>query len=374
VAILPGAQIGILGGGQLGRMTAMAAQSLGYGVRVLDPDPHCAACAVADEVIVSAFDDPVGAEILARKSDVVTYEIEQIGQAALAAAERLAPVRPSPAVLAIVQDRLEQKNWLSQHGFPVGPYRPAASVAEVEAAAQALGGLRLKARRGGYDGRSQARVGKLSEAVASFQTLGGEPVVCEQELVLRRELSVMVARTEQGEMKVFPPAQNWHQDGILSLSVLPGALEPALTRQAEELGRAIAAAMAVCGLLAIEFFDTESHGLLVNELSPRPHNTFHATETACLTSQFEQLVRAVCGLPLGLTDTLRPTALANLLGDLWVGRDHPPRFDRALALPGVYLRLYGKQPRRGRKVGHLLAVGHTPEEALKLVREARDSL
>ncbi len=374
MAILPGAQIGILGGGQLGRMTAMAAQSLGYGVRVLDPDPHCAASAVADEVIVSAFDDPAGAESLARKSAVVTYEIEQIGQAALAAAMRHAPVRPSPAVLAIVQDRLTQKEWLARHGFPVGPYRAAATVEDVEAAARALGGLRLKARRGGYDGRSQAKLSDPSEAAAAFGVLGGEPVVCEQELLLRRELSVMVARNEQGEIKVFPPAQNWHQDGILSFSVLPGALEPALAAQAAELGQAIARSMEVCGLMAIEFFDTESHGLLVNELSPRPHNTFHATETACLTSQFEQLVRAVCGLPLGLTDTLRPTALANLLGDLWVGRDHPPRFDRALALPGVYLRLYGKQPRRGRKVGHLLAVGHTPEEALQVVREARDRL
>ena len=355
-------------------MTAMAAQSLGYGVRVLDPDPHCAASAVADEVIVSPFDDPAGAETLARKSAVVTYEIEQIGQAALAAAARHAPVRPSPAVLAIVQDRLTQKNWLSQHGFPVGPYRPASSAAEVEAAARALGGIRLKARRGGYDGRSQAMVPHPADAAAAFQSLGGEPVVCERELVLRRELSVMVARAEQGEMKVFPPAQNWHQDGILSLSVLPGALEPALVAQAQELGQAIAKSMEVCGLLAVEFFETEAHGLLVNELSPRPHNTFHATETACLTSQFEQLVRAVCGLPLGLTDMLRPTALANLLGDLWVGRDHPPRFDRALALPGVYLTLYGKQPRHGRKVGHLLAVGHTPEEALQLVRTARESL
>jgi len=355
-------------------MTAMAAQSLGYGVRVLDPDPHCAASAVADEVIVSPFDDPAGAETLARKSAVVTYEIEQIGQAALAAAERYAPVRPSPAVLAIVQDRLAQKDWLSRHGFPVGPYRPASSAAEVEAAARELGGLRLKARRGGYDGRSQAMVAHPADAAAALQSLGGEPVVCERELVLRRELSVMVARSEQGEMKVFPPAQNWHQDGILSLSVLPGALEPALVTQAQELGQAIAKSMEVCGLLAVEFFETDAHGLLVNELSPRPHNTFHATETACLTSQFEQLVRAVCGLPLGLTDMLRPTALANLLGDLWVGRDHPPRFDRALALPGVYLTLYGKKPRLGRKVGHLLAVGHTPAEALRLVREARDSL
>lgn len=375
MAILPGAVIGILGGGQLGRMTAMAARSLGYGVRVLDPDPQCAARAVADEVIVSSFDDPAGAARLARGSAVVTYEIENIAPAALASAEAVAPVRPSPAVLALVQDRLVQKEWLASRGFPVGAFAAVATATEVAQAVARFGRSRLKARRGGYDGRSQAVVENAAGAAAALASLGNQPVVCERELSLRRELSVLVARREEGgqsEVKVFPPAQNWHESGILSLSVLPGAIEPALAAQAEALGQAIAEALGLVGLLAVEFFET-NEGLLVNELSPRPHNTFHATETACLTSQFEQLVRAVCGLPLGATDVLRPTALANLLGDLWLGA-RPPHLDRALALPGVYLTLYGKAPREGRKIGHLLAVARTPEAALELVREARARL
>jgi len=386
VAILPGASLGILGGGQLGRMTAMAARSLGYGVRILDPDPRCAASAVADEVIVSPFDAPAGAARLAEGSAVVTYEIEKIAPEALAAAERFAPVRPSPAVLALVQDRLTQKEWLLERGFPVGPFRPLAAAAEpseIEQLLRAFGRARLKARRGGYDGRSQARIdaaGGAAGALAALRSLGGQDVICEQELALSRELSVLVARREEGvaggvtsEVKVFPVAENWHEEGILSLSVLPGEIDPAVARAAQSLGQRIAEAMGLVGLLAIEFFLTESHELLVNELSPRPHNTFHSTETACLTSQFEQLVRAVCGLPLGATDVLRPTALANLLGDLWLGAASP-RLDRALALPGVYLTLYGKEPRRGRKIGHLLAVAATPADALELVREARARL
>ncbi len=375
MAILPGAVIGILGGGQLGRMTAMAARSLGYGVRVLDPDPHCAASAVADEVIVSAFDDPEGAAALATGCAVVTYEIEKIAAEALAAVERHCPLRPSRKLLELVQDRLVQKEWLAAQGFPVGPYRAVATALEVEQAVRELGPGRLKARWGGYDGRSQAAVRTPADAVAAFGSLGAAPCVCEQELTLLRELSVLVARREAedgAEVKVFPVAENWHEAAQLTFSVLPAELEPQVAAAAQELGRRIADATGLCGILAIEFFVTPQ-GLLVNELSPRPHNTFHATETACLTSQFEQLVRAVCCLPLGSTDVLRPTALANLLGDLWLG-ERPPRLDRALALPGVYLTLYGKEPRRGRKIGHLLAVGHTPAEALALVREARARL
>lgn len=375
--LLPGATIGILGGGQLGRMTAMAARSLGYGVRVLDPDGHCAANAVADEVIVGDFDNEEAAATLANGCGVVTFEIEKIGPLALAAAERFAPVRPSPRALEIVQDRLVQKVWLREHKFPVGPFRGVDTSRDAEGAVTALGPCRLKARRGGYDGRSQAKAATLADAASALASLGSEPCVAEQELTLSRELSVMVARREVpgggSEVKVFPVAENWHEDGILSYSVLPGNLPASVVTEAATLGGRIAEAMGLVGLLAIEFFVTTSHGLLVNELSPRPHNTFHATETACLTSQFEQLVRAVCGLPLGSTDVLRPTALANLLGDLWLGPE-PPHLDRALALPGVYLTLYGKAPRKGRKIGHLLAVAQTPEDALRLVREAKGKL
>jgi 5-(carboxyamino)imidazole ribonucleotide synthase len=367
--ILPGATIGILGGGQLGRMTAMAARSLGYDVAVLDPDPACAAGAVASRRVTSEFDDPKGAAELARGSAVVTYEIEKIAIEAVEAAAALAPVRPAASVLALVQDRSVQKGWLASHGFPVGPYREVRTEAEL-GAASTLGSFRLKACKGGYDGRSQARVPKPDAAAAAWSSLGQVPCVAERELDLAAELSVMIARRPSGETVAFPAAQNWHDDGILSVSVLPGALPEVTTRRATDLARDIAELLAVEGLLAVEFFQTRAGDLFVNELSPRPHNTFHAAETACLTGQFEQLVRAICDLPLGSTKVLRPTALANLLGDLWLGPTPPP-FDRALALPGVRLNLYGKAPRKGRKMGHLLAVGDSAEEAVALVREAR---
>ena len=371
-AILPGATIGILGGGQLGRMTAMAARSLGYEVSILDPDPGCAAAGVAGKVLTAPFDDPAAAAELARGSAVVTYEIERIAAVCLRAASALAPVRPSPEVLEIVQDRGRQKRWLVERGFPVVPFRELATAAEaLSALAELRGPLRLKAREGGYDGRSQWRLPDAAAVPAVVRD--GVPCVAEVEVDLANELSVLVARRPAGEVAVFPVAENWHSDGILSVSVLPGSLPAPIVEKASELARAIAEALAIEGLLAVEFFQTRSGELLVNELSPRPHNTFHAAETACMTSQFEQLVRAVCDLPLGSTRVLRPTALANLLGDLWLGPS-PPALDRALSLPGVRLHLYGKAPRRGRKIGHLLAVAETSEAAVELVREARRRL
>jgi 5-(carboxyamino)imidazole ribonucleotide synthase len=269
-----------------------------------------------------------------------------------------------------VQDRAVQKRWLEAHGFPVGPWAPAASPVEAEAAAARLGGpCRLKAARGGYDGRGQARAKTAAAAREAFPALGGGPVVVERELDLELELSVLVARRPSGEVVLHPPARNWHEDGILDLSVLPGPLPAPAVARASEVARGIAATLGLEGILAAEFFVVAGGGLYVNELAPRPHNTFHTTEAACATSQFEQHVRAVCDLPLGEGTAFRPAALANLLGDLWLGRT--PDFSRALAVPEVKLRLYGKEPRPGRKLGHLLATAETAEEALARVREAR---
>ena len=349
-------------------MTAMAARAMGYGVAVLDPDPACAARAVADRAVVGGFDDPDAAAELGEMSDVVTYEIERIAPASLAAASRHAPVRPAPEVLHVVQDRARQKAWLGGHGFPLGAWRPAADAAAAAGAARALGGgVRLKAAHGGYDGRGQARATTPDEASAAFASLGAVPCVVEAELQLELELSVMVARRPSGEVAVYPPARNWHTAGILTRSVLPGALPPDLGRRAAELGRGIAEAFALEGLLAVELFLAGGQ-LLVNELSPRTHNTYHASETACATSQFEQIVRAVCDLPLGDVAATRPTAIANLLGDLWIGRS--PDLAAALAVPGVSVRLYGKAPRPNRKVGHLLATAATPDEALARIERA----
>ncbi|MFI5228060.1 MAG: 5-(carboxyamino)imidazole ribonucleotide synthase [Gemmatimonadales bacterium] len=371
--IAPGSTIGILGGGQLGRMTAMAARTLGYHVHVLDPDAECAASGVADRVVPARFDDADAAADLARQCDVVTLEIEQIGVAALAAAERHAPVRPSPSILAVVQDRGKQKHWLSEKGFPIGAHRVVDGEAELAAAAAALGPLFVKACHGGYDGRSQARLTDSKEAAAVWASLGGRQTVAEQALDLEAELSVMVARRPSGETRVYPPALNHHERQILSWSVIPAPLPEGTLRDAEEIARGIAGAFALEGILAVELFLLRDGSLLVNELAPRPHNSFHETEVACSTSQFEQIVRAVCDLPLGDTTVLRPGAIYNLFGDLWL--DGPPAFAPALARSGVRLHLYGKRgARAGRKMGHLSAIGHTPAEALASVRDAAATL
>ncbi len=371
-AILPGATIGILGGGQLGRMTAMAARSLGYHLHALDPDPSCAARFVVERCVTAQLDDPKGAEEMARGCEVVTLEIEKVSLAAMEAAGRHAPVRPGPHVLGIVQDRALQKAWLVKHGFPLGPYREAKDAAELADAVRALSGrVFAKATRGGYDGKGQVVLGAADKAQAAWDELGRAPMVVEKALELECEISVMVARRPSGQMAAFPPALNHHEDRILAWSVLPAPIPQETAAKAAEIARAIAEQLDVVGLVAVEMFLTRAGQLFVNELAPRPHNSFHATEVACATSQFEQAVRAVCDLPLGSPDALRPAAICNLLGDLWV--EQPlPRFDAALALPGVRLHLYGKRVARpGRKMGHLSAIGKTPQEAVELVKKAR---
>ena len=373
-AILPPASIGILGGGQLGRMTALAARALGYRVQVLDPDADCAARPVVDRVVVARFDDVDGARDLARECDVVTIEIEQIAPAALEAALELVPVRPGANLLRVVQHRGRQKQWLADHGFPVGPYAHVDSSRSLEAAARSIGpALFVKACEGGYDGRSQLRFDGDDAAVA-WASLGDRPAVAEQALDLELELSVMVARRASGEIVVYPPAVNHHERQILAWSTLPGDIDPRIARDARELASGIAEQLRLEGLLAVEMFLLRDGRLLVNELAPRPHNSYHASELACPTSQFEQLVRAVCDLPLGAPEPTRPAAIVNLLGDLWKdGR--APDFEAALAVPGTRLFLYGKHgARAGRKMGHLAAVGESPADALARVRRAAERL
>jgi len=375
MAILPPATIGILGGGQLGRMTALAARSLGYGVQVLDPNSECAAKPVADRVVVASFDDPDGAADLARGCDVITIEIEQIAPAALEAAMKHAPVRPGPAILRIVQDRARQKEWLAKQGIPIGPYAVVKSTDALVDAARTLGpDLFVKACHGGYDGRSQLRLDASSDIVSAFSLLGKRRSVAEQALPLAMELSVMVARRSSGETIVYPPAVNHHERQILAWSVLPGELPPEVAREAERLAVAIADGLSLEGILAVEMFLLQDGRLLVNELAPRPHNSYHASELACPTSQFEQLVRSVCDLPLGAVSPTRPSAIVNLFGDLWAG-GRTPNFERALAVAGTRLFLYGKSgARAGRKMGHLAASGATAQDALALVQRAAGEL
>ena len=359
--VLPGATIGLLGGGQLGRMTALAARSMGYKIAVLDPDPHCAASPLADTVIVGAFDDVEAARRLARCSAVVTYEIERIAPAVLQAVAACGLLRPGAHVLECIQDRARQKHWLADHGYPVGPWREVLTSIDLEQALFDLGLCRVKRTQGGYDGRSQVRVERPDEAARAMGQLNGASVA-EQELQLRLELSVLVARSPQGSVVAHPPAANWHDDGVLGFSLFPAPIQRALAREATELATSIAVDLEVEGLLAVEMFVTQTGQLLVNELSPRPHNTFHGAGAACATGQFEQFVRAICGLPLGSTEAQGASVLVNLLGDLWLG----PRLDleAALAVPGVSLHLYGKEPRPLRKVGHLTVCGATANQAL----------
>ncbi len=372
-AILPGATIGILGGGQLGRMVAMAARSLGYRIQVMDPDPSCPARFVVDACFEGSWDDAQAAANLARGSDVVTLEIEQVSIESLEEAAKYAPVRPSAELLYVIQNRIRQKEWLRERGFPLGPWHPARSEQDMAEAVHGLGGhCFVKSAHGGYDGRSQVKIGFGDNTTAgdAWQLLGQQPCVVEQAVELDREISVMVARSPRGETRSFPSATNHHERQILVWSVIPSLISADLEARAQKLACEIADSFTLEGLLAVEMFVTKEGELLVNELAPRPHNSYHASERACVTSQFEQVVRAVCDLPLGDVSVVQPAAIANLLGDLWL--DHPPHFDRALAIPGVRVHLYEKhQPRKGRKMGHLSAVGRTPEEAVERVLEAQ---
>lgn len=375
MAILPGATIGILGGGQLGRMSAMAAREMGYRVRVLDPDGECAARFLSDEHIRASFEDEGAAERLARSCDVVTLEIEKVGVAALERARAHAPTRPGPELLAVIQDRARQKTWLRDHGLPVGPFGVAHGEAELATELERLdGACFVKAARGGYDGRGQFETTGAGDGPAAWRALfptpaDGDKCVVERALAIDAEISVLVARRPSGELAVYPPALNHHEARILAWSALPAPIDSKLSARARELGRAIAEGFGLEGLLCVELFVVGGE-LLVNELAPRPHNSYHATFVGCATSQFEQHVRAICDLPLGSTTVVRPAAIANILGDAWTAAG-PPAFESALALEGVRIHLYGKaEARPGRKMGHLSATAATPEEAAALVRRA----
>ena len=376
-AILPGATIGILGGGQLGRMTAMAARSLGYRVQILDPDPSCPASFVVDSCFTASFDDAHAAANLARGSDVVTLEIEQVSIASLEQAAQHAPVRPDAAVLKIVQDRIRQKQWLQTSGFPIGEWAAIVNASELDSAIVKFGrNCFIKATAGGYDGRSQVRLQPRMAISAEeiWKSLGSRPCVAERALPLEYEISVLVARRPSGQAVVYSPAVNHHEAQILDWSAIPASLTPELYRSASDLALQIAQQLQVVGLLVIEMFVLKDGRLLVNELAPRPHNSYHASERACATSQFEQAVRAICDLPLGDPDVIKPAAISNLLGDVWLG-PHPPAFDRALAIPGVRLHLYEKSvPRPGRKMGHLSAIGDDFQQAVDRVLKARAAL
>jgi 5-(carboxyamino)imidazole ribonucleotide synthase len=358
-------------------MMAMAAREMGYRVRVLDPDPECAARSVVEEVVTAAFDDVDAARDLASRCDVMTLEIEKVSTRVLDAVASVVPMRPGAHALRVIQDRVLQREFLVGAGLPVGPFRVATTKLELSDAIDALGGRTfVKAATGGYDGRGQFQTtsrGDAEPAWASLVAPGRESdrLLVEQEVAIEKEISVMVARRPSGDVAAYPAAENHHVDRILAWSTMPARIPAHLARQAEELARGAAEALRIEGLLCAELF-VIGGTLLVNELAPRPHNSYHASAIACGTSQFEQAVRAACDLPLGSTAIHRPAAIVNLLGDAWA--EGPPPFDRALELPGVRVHLYGKAPRPGRKMGHVSACGSTTDEAVTLVQRAEARL
>lgn len=372
--ISPGATLGVLGGGQLGRMFAIAARRLGYRVHVFCPEADSPAAPVADRTFVAPYDDLEQVRAFARSVDVVTFEFENVPSATSDACAEWVPVRPDGKVLHITQQRLREKGFLRDHGFPVTPFRAIHSQEDLETAARDLGlpGV-LKTASFGYDGKGQRTIRSTAELPEAFAGLGGAEGIYEAFVDFAQEVSVVGARTLDGEFAAFPVFENVHRHHILDVTVSPARIPPALETAARELSRGILEALDVIGLLTVELFVTRDGRLIVNELAPRTHNSGHLTLDACITCQFEQQVRAVCGLPLGSTELKNPAAMANLLGDVWTHGE--PRWAQALSNPRLKLHLYGKASARpGRKMGHITATADTSEAAIQAVRDARSSL
>ena len=383
--ILPGAAVGVLGSGQLGRMFAIAARRMGYRVHTFSPDTDTPTGQVADEEVTASYDDLDAVRYFARRVGVVTFEFENVPSATAQAAAEFAPVRPAGEVLHVTQNRLREKTFLSQQGFPVTPFRAVRDANDLDRAVAELGhpGV-LKTAGFGYDGKGQTKITDLSQLVTVRSTVGSSPsagatagasadFIYEKFIDFDREISVIAARGIDGAFAHWGAVENTHVNHILDLSVSPADVPPDVAARAVEIARGVLEALDVVGVLCVEFFLTKSGELMINELAPRPHNSGHFTFDASVTSQFEQQLRAVCGLPLGSTELLRPAAMVNLLGDLWA--DGEPDWNAACAFPDVKLHLYGKQEARpGRKMGHLTAVADTPREAARAALAARDAL
>jgi 5-(carboxyamino)imidazole ribonucleotide synthase len=362
--ILPGGSIGVLGGGQLGRMMALAARRMGYRLVALDPSPMCPTAQVADGVVVGALDDVEAARTLARQVDVVTLDTEHVPAELLAELEKLVLVRPGAAVLRNINDRLLQKQFLDGIGMPQAKWRPAPDAAALAAAARELGGEAVvKTRRAGYDGKGQVRLSSPDQAAAAVAEIRGADAIVEERVAFAREVSVVLARGASGEIRIYPVAENVHRRGILHTTRAPAPMPPPQRQKAEQIAVAIAEALGHIGVIAVEMFQLADGALLVNEIAPRTHNSGHFTYGACATSQFEQHVRAVCGLPLGDPRQLSGAVMVNLLGDLWKGG--APRWRDVLARPDARLHLYGKADASpGRKMGHVLLLDDDTDRAL----------
>ncbi len=372
--IHPGATLGLLGGGQLGRMFTQAAQRMGYEVLVLDPDPLSPTGRITGRHLRADYADVAALNELGSSVAAVTTEFENVPAESLSALRRFCPVRPGPEAVALTQDRVVEKSFARRIGLETAPFHPVLTEMDAPAALAAVGTpALLKTSRLGYDGKGQAAVNDERDLLDAFRRFGSQPCVLERRLDLELEVSVVLARGADGDFVTFPVAENRHVDGILDTSVVPARVPEHLAERARTAAASLARAMDYVGTMAVEFFVIEGGQLLVNEMAPRPHNSGHYTLDACASDQFEQQVRAVAGLPLGDTHLLSPVTMVNLLGELWEGGE--PRWERALEDPRVHLHLYGKKEARpGRKMGHLNVLAETPGEALEAALAARDRL
>jgi len=364
----------------LGRMFCHAAQSMGYKVAVLDPDEQSPAGSVAELHIRAAYEDQDGLARLAARCKAITTEFENVPAQSLRILAQRSRVCPSGDAVAVVQDRIQEKAFIDKTGVPVAPYAAIHAGADIAAAPDALFPGILKAARLGYDGKGQARVQTREQALAAFEDFKQAPCVLEAMLPLASEISIVLARAADGQCVLYPPARNEHRGGILAVSTVDQALVPdALARQAADAAVAIAGALDYVGVLCVEFFILQDGRLVANEIAPRPHNSGHYTMDACVSSQFEQQVRAMAGLPLGSTRCMNPVVMLNILGDVWFDPDsgarREPDWRGVLAVPGARLHLYGKaQARRGRKMGHINVLGATLEEARAAAARAARAL
>lgn len=372
--VLPNSTVGVFGSGQLGRMFAIEARKMGYRVHTYSPGSDTPTGQVADIETTADYEDLYAVREFAASVDVVTFEFENVPSPTVDAAASLTQVYPSGDVLHTTQNRLREKAFLTKGGFPIAPYRPIESLVGLEAAVDELGMPSvLKTAGFGYDGKGQFKITHRDDIGAAYASLGGQHGVLEAFVDFEREVSVVCARGRQGEFRHYGVIENTHADHILDVSVSPAGLKTASADRAVDIARSIAEAFTFVGTMCVEFFVTRAGELLVNEIAPRPHNSGHFTFDACVTSQFEQQLRAVCGLPLGSTEQFAPSAMANLLGQLWSCGE--PIWERALGDPAVKLHLYGKlDAQAGRKMGHLTAMASSADVAAERVVAARAAL
>jgi 5-(carboxyamino)imidazole ribonucleotide synthase len=371
--LLPGSTLGVLGGGQLGRMFTLAARVMGYKVVVLDPDPQSPAGQVADIHLKAGYNDAAALLHMANMCQAVTTEFENVPAQSLDMLAKHCFVAPSPAAVAVAQDRLLEKTRAQEFGCDTAPFANIEDEGDLVAAwARIDGPALLKTRRFGYDGKGQVRVDNLDDLVAAFDHLGRVPCLLEGRLDLEREVSVVLARNAQGEIAFFPVAENRHRHGILDISIVPAQVPEAIVARARDMAVHIAAGLDYVGVLAVEFFILADGRIVFNEMAPRPHNSGHYTLDACATDQFQQQVRALAGLPLGDSRLLTPVVMVNILGDIW---QPEPAWDKLLGHPGVQLHLYGKaEARPGRKMGHYNCLAATIEAAVALAEATRNEL